>query len=197
MGVGSVEIRAAASSGGPVITGYAAVFDSPSSDMGFVEVIDPAAFNRTLNVADVRALVNHDPNQLLGRSKSGTLRLSTDATGLRYEIDVNQADQSALDAVAKVRRGDMDGASFSFQTIRDEWNFNVEPPQRRLLEVALVDVGPVSFPAYQAATAQSRSMQAQSMKDRAWELHARSVTRLTGRLDALRLAVPEAFQDAL
>lgn len=154
---GDVELRASAD-GNPVITGYAAVFNRDSADMGFIEQVDPAAFNRTLTQADVRGLGNHEPDWLLGRSKSGTLRLSTDSTGLRYEIDVNVADPDGQRAVEKIRRRDMDGSSFSFQTIRDEWNWETVPPQRRLLEVALVDVGPVTFPAYPDATASARAM---------------------------------------
>ncbi len=152
-----VEVRASDTPGSSVISGYAAVFNRDSSDMGFIEQVDPSAFNRTLNVADVRALGNHDPNWLLGRSKSGTLRLSTDGTGLRYEIDVNPADPDGQRAIEKIRRGDMDGSSFSFQTIRDEWNWEATPPQRRLLEVALLDIGPVCFPAYPDATSAMRS----------------------------------------
>ena len=154
---GTIEVRANAD-GSPVITGYAAVFNRRSSDMGFVETIDPAAFNRTLTQADVRGLGNHEPDWLLGRSKSGTLRLSADGVGLNYEIDVNESDPDGVRAIEKVRRGDMDGSSFSFQTIRDEWNWDATPPERRLLEVVLIDVGPVTFPAYPDSTATARAL---------------------------------------
>ena len=67
------------------IVGYAAVFDQESEPLGgFVEVIAPGAFDDVLG-ADVRALFNHDANYLLGRTASGTLTLSVDAVGLRYE----------------------------------------------------------------------------------------------------------------
>src|ERR1039457_5103888 len=72
----------------PKITGYAAVFNSPSEDMGFVELIEKRAFDKTLaSKADVRALFNHNADAVLGRTTSGTLRLITDAKGLKYEID--------------------------------------------------------------------------------------------------------------
>ena len=185
-GPSTAEIRVAPT-GGPVIAGYAAVFNSPSSDMGFIEQIDPGAFAKTILEADVRALGNHDVDWLLGRTKPGSLRLFTDQTGLRYEIDVNQADPDGVRAVEKVRRGDMDGSSFGFTTIRDEWNWDASPPQRRLLEVALIDVGPCTFPAYEAATAQARSI-----------LHdatSRRTPRLAlaeAELGLLRLRVPHA-----
>ncbi len=155
---GTVEVRTSPA-GGPVIFGYFSVFNRDSADMGFVEQVDPAAFNRTMTQADVRGLGNHDANWLLGRSKSGTLRMGTDTIGGWYEIDVNEADPDGQRALAKVQRGDWDGSSFSFQTIRDEWNWQTTPPQRRLLEVGLVDVGPVTYPAYPDASAASRALE--------------------------------------
>ena len=69
--------------------GYASVFDSLSQNLGgFVERVAPGAFRSTLNQADVRALFNHEPDHLLGRSGNGTLRLSEDERGLRYEVDL-------------------------------------------------------------------------------------------------------------
>lgn len=154
---GTVEVRQGPS--GPMIVGYAAVFNSDSSDMGFIEQVDPGAFTKTVQESDVRGLGNHDCNWLLGRAKAGTCRVSTDSTGLYYEIDVNQSDPDGQRALAKVQRGDWDGSSFSFSTVRDEWNWETSPPQRRLLEVALIDVGPVTYPAYPDATATSRALQ--------------------------------------
>lgn len=150
------EVREGAN--GPMIVGYASVFNRDSEDMGFIEQVDPGAFTKTLQEADVRALANHEPDWTLGRSKNGTLRLVTDSVGLRYEIDINPADPDGQRALAKVQRGDWDGSSFSFATIRDEWNWQARPPQRRLLEVALVDVGPVCFPAYPDSTAAARAL---------------------------------------
>jgi HK97 family phage prohead protease len=145
---GACEIRAGAS-GKPMIAGYAAVFNTWSQNLGgFVEQIDRRAFDKTLQEADVRALGNHDKNWLLGRTGNGTMRLSSDSNGLEYEIDVNLADPDGQRALAKVERGDWDGASFGFRTIRDEWDFRKDPRERRLLETALRDVGPVTFPAY-------------------------------------------------
>lgn len=144
---------------GPMIVGHGAVFNRRSSDMGFVEQVDPGAFDKTLQEADVRGLANHDPNWILGRTKAGTMRLRTDAEGLYYEIDVNTADPDGQRALAKVQRGDWDGSSFSFQAIRDEWNWDTTPPERRLLEVALIDIGPVTFPAYPDSTATSRALE--------------------------------------
>jgi len=153
---GECEIRAA-SNGKPMIAGYAAVFNKRSHNLGgFVEQIHPGSFNRTLQTADVRALGNHDPNWLLGRSTSASLRLGTDTNGLQYEIDVNMQDPDGQRALAKVERGDWDGSSFSFRTLEDAWEFAEDPVLRTLKDVELIDVGPVTFPAYPDATTMSR-----------------------------------------
>lgn len=145
--------------GEPMIVGLGAVFDSDSEDLGgFIEQIDPGAFTKTLQEADVRGLGNHDVNWLLGRTKPGTLRLSAGPAGLAYEIDVNMADPDGVRAKAKVDRRDWDGSSFTFQCVRDQWDWNASPPRRRVLEAKLVDVGPVTFPAYPDTTAASRAL---------------------------------------
>ena len=89
---GHVELRTGPT-GLPVIAGYAAVFDSDSFDMGFIEQVDPRAFDKTIAEADVRGLGNHDPNWLLGRTRPGSLRLFVDQTGLGYEIDRDALDK--------------------------------------------------------------------------------------------------------
>lgn len=98
------------------LVGYAAVFNAPSHDLGgFREIIKPGAFKRTLaDSAHVRALNNHDSNQVLGRVGSGTLRLEEDDTGLRFELDLPPTSY-ARDLSALVERGDVAGCSFAFR----------------------------------------------------------------------------------
>lgn len=145
---GGCEIRTAAN-GKPIIAGYAAMFNRWSQNMGgFVEQVDKRAFDKTVQEADVRVMANHDPNWLLGRTSTGTARLSVDSRGLEYEVDVNLSDPDGQRALAKVERGDWDGSSFGFRAIRDDWNFDAAPRERTLLEVSLRDVGPATFPAY-------------------------------------------------
>lgn len=151
--------------GKPTVVGYAAVFHR-AGDPGteyelyddLVEAVAPGCFDRALREKDdCRALVNHDPGQLVGRASAGTLRLSVDATGLRYEIDPPDT-QAGRDMVESVRRGDMTGSSFAFQvrsltySKRDDGRY-----QRTLNDVALFDVGPVTYPAYGGASAGVRS----------------------------------------
>lgn len=146
------EMRVVAGEDGKprMIVGYAAVFDKLSVDLfGFRERIAPGAFADSLAAGDdVRALWNHDPNIVLGRTKSGTLRLSEDETGLYVEIEPPDT-QQANDLVAVIARGDVDQMSFSFRAIEDKWSIDEsEQYVRTLTQVKLYDVAPATFPAY-------------------------------------------------
>lgn len=141
-----------------VIKGYAARFNSRSNNLGgFVEDIQPGAFTEAAVRDDVRALFNHDSNLILGRTKSGTLTLREDETGLHYEI--NPPDTSAgRDLVESIRRGDIDGSSFAFSVEDDTWGKTEDGmPIRTLRKVALYDVSPVTFPAYPSSSVSVRS----------------------------------------
>ena len=139
--------------------GYASVFDSLSQNLGgFVERVAPGAFRSTLKQADVRALFNHEPDHLLGRTGNGTLRLSEDDRGLRYEVDLPDT-TLGRDVAELLRRTDLYGSSFGFRVIDDSWSESEDGyPLRTLNEVALRDVGPVSFNAYPDASASLRSL---------------------------------------
>lgn len=144
---GEVELRT--KNGKQYIEGYAAVFDKTSQNLGgFVEVVRSSAFNKTLGEADVRAVQNHDPNFVLGRSSAGTLELSTDDTGLYYRIDPPDT-TFARDLIVSLERKDITQSSFAFHAIDDDWSLDARDfPLRELLDVALVDVSPVTYPAY-------------------------------------------------
>lgn len=148
-----VELRSAADGKGPgTLVAYAAVFGAESGDLGgFTERVMPGAFGKTLSEADVRAVVNHDPSQLLGRNRAGTLRMVEDGHGLRYEVDLPDT-TAGRDLATSVERGDITGSSFKFRAIQQDWDTDEGRalPLRSLTEVALADVGPVTFPAYSA-----------------------------------------------
>lgn len=152
-----VELRAQADR--KTIGGYAAVFNRQSSNLGgFVEVVDPAAFNASRGDGwpDVIARYNHDDNMLLGSTGSGTLRIMVDGTGLDYEVDPPKA---RADILELVQRGDVRKSSFAFRTIEDQWDTTDQGfPMRTLLRVQLVDVAPVNTPAYPDSTAGLRSL---------------------------------------
>jgi HK97 family phage prohead protease len=156
-----LELRAAADDKGPgTAVGYAAVFDKFSEDLGyFREKIAPGAFSDVLD-QDVRALVNHDVNQLIGRSSAKTLRMTEDELGLRVEIDLPDT-EVGRSAATLIKRGDLSGMSFSFDTEVDQWDKSFKPPVRTLIKVAtLYDVGPVAFPAYGDTKVAMRSLSA-------------------------------------
>lgn len=141
------------------IRGYAAVFNRPSSDLGgFKEVIDPAAFDNVLD-NDVRAAFNHEPSMILGRSSAGTLRIGVDGTGLHYEVDLPN-NTLGRDVYESVKRGDIKESSFKFTVMDDEWRDTDDGVVRTIKQVGrLIDVAPVSFPAYPDATVAARSLE--------------------------------------
>ena len=136
------------------------MFNSESEDLGgFREIILPGAFDRALREAhDVRALWNHNADVVLGRTKSGTLRLSVDEHGLRSEIDMPET-RAAEDALASIRRGDVDGMSFGFRVLTDNWRSQDGVQIRELTDLELLDVSPVAYPAYPATQVSTRALE--------------------------------------
>jgi Escherichia/Staphylococcus phage prohead protease len=151
--------------GSKVIEGYAAKFGKMSQILGegkrqFVETIHRNAFENCISRCDVRCLRNHEPDLILGRTKSGTMKLSTDDVGLRFEVDLPDT-QTGRDTAKDIERGDLDGCSFSFTTEEDgdEWDDATNPPTRTLTKVRdLFDVGPVTYPAYLDTEVKCRSL---------------------------------------
>lgn len=152
-----VETRAE-EDGKRTLVGYAAVFNSDADLYGlWVERIEPGAFTPALS-ADVRALVDHDTGRVIGRTKSGTLRLAQDAKGLAVEVDVpNTTDGNDLWEL--VERGDISGMSFGFIVTKQEWDETVDPPIRTIKEVELLEVSAVAFPAYDDTTIGKRALE--------------------------------------
>ena len=154
-----VEFRAT-DTGLGVLTGYAAVFNRYSQNLGgFVEQVDPAAFTKSLgDGVPVVARFNHEDNLLLGTTEGGTLSLEADGTGLRYDIQLPDT-TAGRDVKALAERGDLRYSSFAFRTLTDDWGFTPEGfPLRTLLGVQLVDVAPVTNPAYRDTTTGLRSL---------------------------------------
>lgn len=188
------------------IMGYGAVFYN-SADAGteyvmegwfgqIKERIAPGAFDRALREDDVRALYNHNPDALLGRNIAGTLRLSVDAKGLRYEIDPPDT-QCGRDVLTSLRRGDLTGSSFAFIPREVRWtevsgeNGQPDVMIREIMDLELCDVSPVTYPAYSAATAGVRSEQ---LSDLLAAAEARFRARNNGRAKTARLAEIELAQ---
>ncbi|HEC61774.1 MAG TPA: HK97 family phage prohead protease [bacterium] len=140
------------------LEGHAAVFDQLSEDLGgFREKIEKGAFKKTIRKSDVRALLNHDSNFVLGRTKAKTLKLKEDDVGLFTRIDPPDT-QWARDLMESIERGDISQMSFGFRTITDHWEIVNKENIRTLKEVELFDVSPVTFPAYPQTDIQARSL---------------------------------------
>ncbi len=139
---------------GTTLYGYAALFDSPSEPMPFVEYVKRGAFSKTLNDgADVRLLIDHE-GVPLARTKSGTMRLSEDERGLAVEAELDPMNPDAARVISAMKRGDLSQMSFAFRTIKDSWSD--DRSVRELREVQLYDVSVVTFPAYEQTVAEIR-----------------------------------------
>lgn len=151
---------------GPKITGYAAVFNKMSEDLGgFREKIKPGAFKKAIGKSDVRGLFNHDSNYVLGRQSNDTLSIKEDKNGLWMEIEPPDTQIIRDLVLAPIKRGDIREQSFGFIVKKDEWK-NMdgekedEPATRTIVEVdELFDVSPVTFPAYPDTSVALRSME--------------------------------------
>lgn len=175
-----VEFRAA-EDGTKRVAGYAAVFNSITDLGDFREQIAPGAFAKTLK-GDVRALFNHDTSMVLGRTKSGTLRLSEDERGLKYEVDLPDT-QAGRDLRVSMERGDIDGSSFGFRVTKQSWDVRDDGPSVRTIEeVELFEVSPVTFPAYADAEIALRSLnEIKSEREKAEHNAAAARARIAAR----------------
>jgi HK97 family phage prohead protease len=146
---------------GKTLVGYAAVFESEAELYpGFFESISRGAFDDVLE-NDVRALIDHESGKILGRTASGTLRISTDEKGLRYEIDLPDTSY-ANDLAVSLKRGDVRESSFGFtvkkDTVIEETREGLPVIKRTIEKIGkLYDVSPVTFPAYKDTEAQLRN----------------------------------------
>lgn len=135
------EVRTA----GRRIEGYAATFNSEARLGSFVETIAPGAFRAAL-ATDVLAMLDHDAGKVLGRTRSGTLRLNEDAKGLAFSLDLPDT-QAGRDVLALAERGDLGGMSFGFTVPKggDSW----QGERRTLRTIALKEISVVqAWPAY-------------------------------------------------
>jgi HK97 family phage prohead protease len=165
------EVRAETQDGKKVLTGYAAKYGKMSQDLGgFNEIIAPGTFDRAVKEnQDVKMLINHDPNQIVGRNGKN-LELTSDKTGLKFRVTLPNT-QVANDLHENVRNGIMEQCSFGFVTKGDRWmdardgGFKdvqyegVEDKQalvRELNDVDLRDVSVVTSPAYPSTEVKAR-----------------------------------------
>jgi uncharacterized protein len=135
---------------GMTFSGYAAVFNSDSQPLPFIERIAPGAFRGSLrNRNDIKLLWNHETGQPLASTRAGNLRLTEDDRGLFVEATLPQT-SVGRDASVLIRDGIVDSMSFGFTVARggDEWS--ADGSTRTLTKISLHEVSIVSFPAYLA-----------------------------------------------
>ncbi|MBL0934833.1 MAG: HK97 family phage prohead protease [Rhizobiaceae bacterium] len=186
-GVLGVEVRA--DSDKRTLVGYAAIWNSDTviGDY-FVERIAPGAFTKAIR-GDILALVNHDSGRVVGRTKSGTLRLKEDDRGLAVEIDIPDT-TDGNDLWKLVERGDISGMSFAFRATKQEWDESGDVPHRTVIEAELYEVTATPIPAYpdtslamrslEKARAEGRAQNALAAKRRIAERKARHEQRIRG-----------------
>lgn len=152
--------------------GYAAKFNSRTAignplRWGFYEEIAPGAFTKTLQEGDARFLVDHDSYYVVSRVTAGTLSLAEDAVGLPVDSALDTALSYVNDLKANVRNGNITGMSFGFYVVKDDWTTETvetsdgqtaEVEVRRILEVRLIEVSAVTFPAYEDTEAELASV---------------------------------------
>lgn len=140
--------------GRDLVVGHASVYDSRSNNLGgFYEFIERGAFTEELIAnSDVRALINHDPNLILARNTSGTLNLTADERGLKYEFEMPETSYGK-DLSISMKRGDITQSSFAFTVAEDDWSTDDEGNNIRTIKKIdrLYDVSPVTYPAYNMA----------------------------------------------
>lgn len=170
-----VAIRAAegdaVAAGGERFIGYAAKFNSRTAignplKWGFYEEIAPGAFTKTLQEGDARMLIDHDSYYVVSRVSAGTLALAEDALGLPVDSALDTGLSYVSDLKANVRNKNITGMSFGFYVVKDDWvledvELNGQTAQvevRRILEVRLVEVSAVTFPAYEDTEAELASV---------------------------------------
>ncbi len=160
------EVRAMPAEGEatPQIIGLAAVFDKRSENLGgFFEIIKPGAFDGIMD-QDIRAFFNHDPNVVLGRTHSDTLQLEINSEGLQYTITPPETQLVKDMVITPIQRRDVSQSSFTFQVDRssdgEHWYEDDDGAVIREIRrfKRVLDVGPVSIPAYPDATTAARSL---------------------------------------
>ncbi len=188
-----IGLRSAPTSVGWQIVGHALVYNQISDDLGgFRERIAPGALTAVLRskALDTRALFNHNMDMVLGRVKSGTLRLADTPQGLRYVVDP-PATTYAENLLALLERGDVDQSSFAFRVAKNGETWEEADDGLLLRTITklsdLFDVSPVTMPAYPQTDAGVASSPLEDGRTNAPESfpHRAALDRAVKRLERL------------
>lgn len=168
------------------ISGYFAVFNSVYELWpGATESIAPGAFDDALN-GDIRALWNHNPDIVMGRTTAGTATAQADNHGLWCDILINRMDTDSMNGYARTKRGDVTGASFGFDIADQEADYREDGTVHWTIKKVfpLYEFSPCTFPAYQETAISARKHDFEELKRKrteAWK--HRALERLRGNGD--------------
>lgn len=170
------------------LEGYFAVFNTLTELWpGAYEEINPKAFDKTLG-NDIRALINHNTEMVIGRNKANTLKLKPDSHGLWGKIKINQKDTDAMNAYARVERGDISGNSFGFNILAEETEYRDDGTVKwRINEIDLHEVSVVTFPQYPETNIQARKKEVEQHKERQLELRKSKVKERLDNVKAINV----------
>ncbi|RSL15567.1 HK97 family phage prohead protease [Edaphobacter aggregans] len=148
--VEELRISKPAADGKRTLSGRAIVFNQRSQDLGnFREVISPDAVTDTLNSGkNVLLLHNHDSGQILGSTRAGNLRLTTDSKGVSFTCPIDTRQSYANDLAISIERGDTAGCSFGFYCTRDSWKDDKGTAIRTVEALELTELTVTANPAY-------------------------------------------------
>lgn len=169
-----IKTRSEDESGERIVEGYFAVFDEIYTVWpGVTESIRAGAFDESIS-QDVRALYNHNTDQILGRVSAGTLTLKQDSHGLWGQIKINSKDTEAVNVYERIARGDITGCSFGFEIESEERDIHEDGSVHYTITKVnpLFEVSPCVFPAYEATNISSRGRDLDEIKKRslqAWK----------------------------
>lgn len=165
------------------LEGYFAVFnDVYELWPGATESIAPGAFDESVH-DDVRALYNHNTDLVLGRTSAGTLEIRQDNRGLWGRVKINRSDTEAMNAYARIQRGDITGCSFGFDIESQETDYREDGTVHWTLTKIrpLYEISPCTFPAYEATSISARKRDLEELERKRTEAwRAAALARLRG-----------------
>lgn len=184
----NLELRSVADDDGKrTASGYACLFDNVTDIGGYwQEKFARGAFTKSLQERDVVALHSHNDGRPVGRKSRGTLDVTEDDRGLAFRNELPDT-TDGRDLAIQIDRGDIEGMSFRFRALKEEWDETVDPPMRTIIEANLYEITYTAFPAYPDTEVGLRSLEHARQERRD---HNKAGAR--GRIAARRMKLAQA-----
>lgn len=176
------EFRAETVDDDLLVEGYFIKFNSETELYpGVFEEVSPEAVDLSLKGNDIRSLFNHDSNLVLGRTGNKTLELRKDEVGLWGKVKINKEDTQAMDAYARIKRGDVTGCSFGFYPIKEDMVARDDGTTKFVIrDIDLFEVSPCVFPAYPQTEIAARKKDVESFKREKLEIRKKQLKERMG-----------------